>query len=71
MTELKPEFKEKLLKAKVLNRWKKNFNKCYPERKKDYGSLNDYEQFNKFICASFIWIDTPEGHDFWLNVSTL
>jgi len=71
MSELKPEFKEKLLKAKVLTQWKKNFNKCYPERKKDYVSICDYDLFSNFIFASFIWMDTPEGNDFWRKISML
>jgi hypothetical protein len=69
MSELKPEFKEKLLKAKVLTKWKKNFNERYPERKKDYGSLNDYDEFSRFISTSFVWMDSPDGHDFWCKIS--
>jgi len=69
MSELKQEFKEKLLKAKALTKWKRNFNERYPERKKDYGSLNDYDEFSRFISTSFVWLDSPEGNDFWWKIS--
>jgi hypothetical protein len=71
MSELKPEFKEKLLKAKVLTKWKRNFNEYYLEYKKDYGKLNGYYEFSRFISASFVWMDSSEGHDFWYKISQL
>lgn len=69
MSELKPEFKEKLIKAKALTKWKKNFNLTWPEDKKDYGSKNHLNSFSNFIGASFCWLDTPEGYDFWAKIA--
>jgi hypothetical protein len=71
MSELKPEFKEKLLKAKVLTKWKRNFNECYPEAEKDYGYNNNANSFDNFIGMSFVWMNSPEGNDFWLKISNL
>lgn len=71
MSELKPEFEAKLRKARVLTRWKKNFNKYFPEAKSDYGYLNDADCFSDFIKWSFIWDDTPEGFAFWEKISQL
>jgi len=28
-----------------------------------------FENFSAFLSESFIWKDTKEGYDFWLNVS--
>jgi len=69
MSELKPEFKEKLLKLKALNKWKRNFNTEYPEAKKDYGYNNEAISFENFICMSFDFSSTPEGFDSWWNIS--
>lgn len=71
MSELKPEFEEKLRKAKALTKWKKNFNDHHPEAKKDYGYCNDATSFRLFIYMSYVWMETPEGHDFWDKISNL
>jgi len=28
-----------------------------------------FEHFVDFLSESFIWSETPEGYEFWLNVS--
>ena len=28
-----------------------------------------FEHFVNFLSESFVWSETPEGYDFWLNVS--
>ena len=73
-TQLKKEFKDKLLELGVYKQWRKNL----IERRKYLGdddidghieSLNQEKAFCDMILASFLWELTPEGHDFWHNIS--
>lgn len=72
-TELKKEFKDKLVKLGVYRRWRKNFidycNSKYVDTDIRLQSLNEEVVFCNFIGCSFFWKNTPEGHDFWRQVS--
>lgn len=50
-------------------RWKKNLVSDATWKGDDIdeviAALNDEESLGGFIGASFLWKDTPEGHDFW------
>lgn len=28
-----------------------------------------YDNFNDAICGSFIWMDSPQGLDYWIEIS--
>ena len=72
-TELKKEFKDKLLKLGVYRRWRKNFidycNSKYVDTDTRLQSLNEEVEFYSFIGWSFFWRFTPEGQNFWRQVS--
>lgn len=68
-TELKPEFKERLVKAKVLTKWENN--RLSESIVSPIKSLNEEENFSDFIGGSFIWDNTPDRYDFWSKISKL
>lgn len=71
-TQLKKEFKDKLVELGVYKRWRKNFidcNKGIIDTDTRLQSLNEEVTFYSFIGWSFFWRFTPEGHNFWRQVS--
>jgi hypothetical protein len=64
---LKPEFEAKLRKAKVLTKWKKNFNS--DANLNGRGILKNQSDFCQCIISSFSWADTEEGYLFWKKIS--
>lgn len=73
-TELKKEFKDKLVELGVYEQWRDNV----ISRAKIAGynldshisELNDESCFTGMIYGSFTWNITPEGYMFWKNIST-
>ena len=66
-TELKPEFKAKLLKLGVYRKW--NRNRLNDTPVSDIDVLNDATDFHRFIFGSFVLWGTPEGSEFWCKIS--
>ena len=73
-TQLKKEFKDKLLELRVYKKWRKNFiDGCGKDIIVNPDSFlkkcNTSATFSSFMAHSFIWENTPEGHYFWSQVS--
>jgi len=66
---IKPEFDEKLKKLRVKTRFLNNLKKKRANPKMILQRLNAYETFNEFISWAFYWEDTPEGYDYWDEIS--
>jgi len=66
---IKPEFDEKLKKLRVKTRFLNNLKKKRANPKMILQRLNTYETFNEFISEAFYWEDTPEGYDYWDEIS--
>jgi hypothetical protein len=66
-TDLKPEFKEKLLKLKVYRKWEKNRLAYFPVSRVEI--LNQQLCFKHFIMASFSLANTEEGWAFWIKIA--
>lgn len=67
----KPEFEKKL--KGVKRKFIKNLRSRVIRNKGDFtrecDELNNEIGFWNFIAAAFIWYRTPEGHEFWEQVS--
>ena len=72
-TQLKKEFKDKLIKLGVYKQWKKNLiDYCEGQGAnvaRHIEDLNGECYFRQMIWCSFHFAETPEGHDFWRQVS--
>jgi len=66
---IKPEFDEKLKKLRVKTRFLNNLKKKRANPEMILQRLNTYEIFNEFISEAFYWEDTPEGYDYWDEIS--
>ena len=67
MSELKPEFKKKLIALGVYDQWEANRLNDTDVSSIDY--LNREQSFYGFIGNSFIFFNTPEGGVFWRDIS--
>ncbi len=67
--KFKPEFEKKL--KGVKRKFIKNLNQYYKITLNGdlYEILNDKPNFDSFIKSAFSWSNTPEGFDFWREVS--
>jgi len=66
---IKPEFDEKLKKLQVKTRFVNNLKEQNDHPEFGLKSLNKYESFKTFIARAFFWHITPEGHDYWDEIS--
>ena len=58
-----------LLKLGVKTRFLRNRVKYCNETGDDIYGINTYKDFVDFILCAFKWIKTPEGREFWCDVS--
>jgi len=65
---IKPEFDKKLKKLRVKTRFLNNL-KREPNTWKTLYFLNKCDSFMAFIFSAFSWGDTPEGNDYWHEIS--
>jgi hypothetical protein len=66
-TDLKPEFKEKLIRHHAYKKYVRNFKNNHPDW--DLSEMNDSVSFASFLRRSFGFDDTPEGFDYWWDLS--
>lgn len=66
-TELKKEFKDKLVMLGVYDQFTSNFE--LQKKKLTIDDLNDCDNFKDLVAVAFIWANTPEKADFWHNIS--
>ena len=59
---------KKLNELGIYEKWYKNVvndeDSCDPDE-----LLDEDDTWNSFIERSFIWISSPENHDYWKNIS--
>lgn len=68
--QLKKAFKNKLIELGVYEQWENNvINQNLSSLSNFIVSLNSVNNFWYFINGSFKWDSTPEGYDFWLDIS--
>jgi hypothetical protein len=77
----KPEFENKLKELKVKTRFVKNFKNRNKNRQTKkwlvissideiaVKELNSKDSFFIFIDHAFLWVSTPEGYDFWIEIA--
>jgi len=65
--KLKPEFFNKLVELGVYEKWEEAWKNDRPVS--EISKLNEYNCFCNFIEASFCWVSTEDGPDFWLNIA--
>ena len=53
---------EFLTKEGIYFEWLENVTKRYTDEDED---IDFTKQDSRFISSSFIWVNTPQGHDFW------
>ena len=66
-SKFKKEYHDKLVALGVLDQFKYNWKgdtEITPLR-----LLNNNDTFENFVAAAFLWDGTPEGHEFWANIS--
>lgn len=59
------------LPTKVRLQWKHNRSEHNRDGETDNSFLyliKSYD-FDQFICSSFVWSKTPEGHDYWDSIA--
>lgn len=58
------------LTKKQQKQWRKNLLKyCKNNLKHFYNILNRSDSLKDFMYNSFIFRDTPQGHDYWRNIA--
>lgn len=65
MSELKKEFKEKLIALGIYDAWLYNFN----SQNRTINSISYVNNWSNFIAWSFSWGVSREGCDFWDQIS--
>ena len=51
-------------------KFRENFLNCGKTlRQFDLYLASEYDSLLEFVSASFIWVDTPEGNDYWVGIS--
>jgi len=66
---IKPEFDKKLKKLGIKTRFLKNFKKEHANPEISLQLINNHENFYGFIDDAFVWDNTPEGYDYWHEIS--
>jgi len=66
---IKPEFDEKLKKLRVKTRFLNNLKRERSNPEETLNYLNKKTRFYYFIISAFYWHNTPEGYDYWHEIS--
>jgi len=67
MTELNPKYLERLGEHK--EKYLKNLRAANRNTPDKILMINHARNFSEFILFSFLWYKTPEGYEFWKQVS--
>ena len=69
----KKEFEDKLkvlkIKTKFVNNVKDNCKRYDHSLQNRLKIMNEIAEWYNFIDCSFIWSDTPEGHNYWSGIA--
>jgi len=66
---IKPEFDEKLKQHRAKTKFLNNFKRYQSDPEESLDPLNEYIDFRDFIIHAFHWRITPEGFDYWYEIS--
>ena len=71
----KKEFEDKLKELKIKTKFVKNMKDDCKRYNQDLQYrlkiMKEIAEWYNFIDCSFIWSETPEGHDYWFGIADL